>query len=115
MLLLCIIYLFIPYIFTIYYLYILHYYTPIIYSYIYSLNVANALAYSTFLEQGLTRLTPTHDLNSEQIISMQNILYTSNSIEVIIHQHLPIFHTEHCIFCRFLSAGNNSTYTITNY
>ena len=78
--------------------------------YIYSLNVANALAYSTFLEQGLTRLTPTHDLNSEQIISMQNILYTNNSIEVIIHQHLPIFHTEHCIFCWFLSTGSNNNY-----
>ena len=23
------------------------------------------------------------------------------------HQHLPIFHTEHCVFCRFLSDGNS--------
>ena len=23
------------------------------------------------------------------------------------HQHLPIFHTEHCVFCRFLSEGNS--------
>ena len=28
-------------------------------------------------------------------------------IECVIHQHLPIFHTEHCVFCRFLSEGNS--------
>ena len=26
---------------------------------------------------------------------------------MVIHQHLPIFHTEHCVFCRFLSDGNS--------
>ena len=29
----------------------------------------------------------------------------SAKLEVIVHQHLPIFHTEHCVFCRFLSDG----------
>ena len=29
------------------------------------------------------------------------------AMEVVIHQHLPIFHTEHCVFCRFLSDGNS--------
>ena len=28
-------------------------------------------------------------------------------LEAIVHQHLPIFHTEHCVFCRFLSEGNS--------
>ena len=28
-------------------------------------------------------------------------------LEVVLHQHLPIFHTEHCVFCRFLSDGNS--------
>lgn len=28
-------------------------------------------------------------------------------LECVIHQHLPIFHTEHCVFCRFLSDGNS--------
>eukprot|EP00884_Botryococcus_braunii_P013544 jgi/Botrbrau1/22190/Bobra.168_1s0022.1 len=28
-------------------------------------------------------------------------------VEAIVHQHLPIFHTEHCVFCRFLSEGND--------
>ena len=28
-------------------------------------------------------------------------------LEAVIHQHLPIFHTEHCVFARFLSEGNS--------
>jgi hypothetical protein len=28
-------------------------------------------------------------------------------LEAIVHQHLPIFHTEHCVFCRFLSSGDS--------
>ena len=27
--------------------------------------------------------------------------------EVIVYQHLPVFHTEHCVFCRFLSNGTS--------
>jgi U32 family peptidase len=26
-------------------------------------------------------------------------------LEPIAYQHLPVFHTEHCVFCRFLSTG----------
>jgi putative protease len=26
---------------------------------------------------------------------------------VIAYQHLPVFHTEHCVFCRFLSKGTS--------
>jgi putative protease len=26
-------------------------------------------------------------------------------MEAIAYQHLPVFHTEHCVFCRFLSTG----------
>lgn len=31
----------------------------------------------------------------------------AEQLECVIHQHLPIFHTEHCVFCRFLSDGNS--------
>ncbi|MBS1835134.1 MAG: U32 family peptidase, partial [Acidobacteria bacterium] len=30
-----------------------------------------------------------------------------NRIEAVIYQHLPVFHTEHCVFCRFLSTGTD--------
>ncbi len=26
---------------------------------------------------------------------------------MIAYQHLPVFHTEHCVFCRFLSSGTS--------
>ena len=25
----------------------------------------------------------------------------------LLHQHIPMFHTEHCVFCTFLSQGHN--------
>jgi putative protease len=28
-------------------------------------------------------------------------------LEAIAYQHLPVFHTEHCVFCRFLSNGTS--------
>ncbi|MCP5438936.1 MAG: U32 family peptidase, partial [Chromatiaceae bacterium] len=28
-------------------------------------------------------------------------------LELIAHHHLPIFHTEYCVFARFLSSGNS--------
>jgi collagenase-like PrtC family protease len=76
----------------------------------FSLNAANAVATGYLLRSGgLTRLTPTHDLNAKQIVSMARLLgpEVSEKLEVIVHQHMPIFHTEHCVFCRFLSDGNS--------
>lgn len=70
----------------------------------FSLNAANALSARLLLEQGLARLTPTHDLNGEQVARLA--LETGAArLEVIAYQHLPVFHTEHCVFCRFLSQG----------
>lgn len=72
----------------------------------FSLNAANLLASELFLRFGLERLTPTHDLNAAQITTLAQDLGAS-SLEVIAFQHLPIFHTEHCVFCRFLSTGTS--------
>jgi U32 family peptidase len=74
----------------------------------FSLNAANVLSAQMFLEQGLESITPTHDLNAEQIASLAKHLDPSK-IEVIAYQHLPVFHTEHCVFCRFLSTGTDYT------
>jgi len=72
----------------------------------FSLNAANLLAAETFLGLGLMRLTPTHDLNAAQVTELAQNL-GSDKVEVIAYQHLPVFHTEHCVFCRFLSAGTS--------
>ena len=70
----------------------------------FSLNAANTLTAAAYLEMGLTRLTPTHDLNAAQIAALARELGPER-MEVIAYQHLPVFHTEHCVFCRFLSKG----------
>jgi putative protease len=70
----------------------------------FSLNAANTLTAEAYLEMGLERLTPTHDLNAAQIASLAGTIGPEH-MEAIAYQHLPVFHTEHCVFCRFLSTG----------
>ena len=72
----------------------------------FSLNAANALAAETFLALGLERITPTHDLNAAQVAGLARAI-APEKLEVIVYQHLPVFHTEHCVFCRFLSTGTS--------
>lgn len=72
----------------------------------FSLNVANTLTAETFLDLGLMRLTPTHDLNAAQVAALAQTIGPAQ-IEAIVYQHLPVFHTEHCVFCRFLSKGTS--------
>ena len=72
----------------------------------FSLNAANTLTAATFLQLGLARITPTHDLNAAQVADLAASL-GAEKLEVVAYQHLPVFHTEHCVFCRFLSAGTS--------
>ncbi|MEQ1886751.1 MAG: U32 family peptidase [Bryobacteraceae bacterium] len=72
----------------------------------FSLNVASSLAADIFLGLGLNRFTPTHDLNAAQVADLARCV-GSERIEAIAYQHLPVFHTEHCVFCRFLSQGTS--------
>jgi putative protease len=70
----------------------------------FSLNAANSLTADMLLELGLERITPTHDLNAGQIAALARMI-GPGAVEAIAYQHLPVFHTEHCVFCRFLSQG----------
>ena len=72
----------------------------------FSLNVANSISAELFLDLGVDRLTPTHDLNAAQVAALALAIGPQN-IETIAYQHLPVFHTEHCVFCRFLSTGTS--------
>jgi putative protease len=72
----------------------------------FSLNAANVLSATALLGLGLRRLTPTHDLNAVQIASLARAVGPA-TLEVIAYQHLPVFHMEHCVFCRFLSTGTS--------
>ena len=72
----------------------------------FSLNAANSLSAERYFGLGLARLTPTHDLNAAQVADLARRT-APESIEAIAYQHLPVFHTEHCVFCRFLSTGTS--------
>jgi putative protease len=75
----------------------------------FSLNVANPLTADYFKQEfGLERLTASYDLNIDQL---QDLITTcpSDWFEITIHQHMPMFHMEHCVFCAFLSEGTDFT------
>ena len=74
----------------------------------FSLNVSNAVSAFEILDRGITRFAPTYDLNSQQIVDLTQHV-AAEQIEVICYSHLPVFHTEHCVFCRFLSEGTDNT------
>lgn len=74
----------------------------------YSLNLANHKAVSAILRRGCTRVTASFDLNEEQVLHMLKYC-PSAQVEVVLHQHLPLFHMEHCVYCTFLSKGTDFT------
>lgn len=74
----------------------------------FSLNIANHKAVDLFLEAGCDLVTPSYDLNIQQMVDLLERSKTSQ-MEIVIHQHLPMFHTEHCVYCTFLSEGTDFT------
>jgi putative protease len=73
----------------------------------FSLNVANRLAAEYFKSQfGLERLTASYDLNATQLEALLQAAPPA-WFEITIHQHMPMFHMEHCVFCAFLSSGRD--------
>jgi U32 family peptidase len=75
----------------------------------FSLNVANPLS-ADFLKTStaLEKLTISYDLNVEQVL---DLLYESPPewYELTLHQHMPMFHMEHCAFAAFMSEGTDFT------
>ncbi|HKW28933.1 MAG TPA: DUF3656 domain-containing protein, partial [Verrucomicrobiae bacterium] len=71
------------------------------------LNVANRLAADYFKNRfGLERVTASYDLNFQQLEALLHAA-PPDWFEVTIHQHMPMFHMEHCVFCAFLSSGTD--------
>ena len=75
----------------------------------FSLNASNSVSADAFLNDcGLSSLVLAHDCNADQMADLAISLGPrSRMLEAIIHTNLPIFHTEHCVFARFLSDGNS--------
>src|SRR5207245_2369787 len=75
----------------------------------FSLNAANALAADYFKNHfGLERVTASYDLNAAQLEALLQAA-PPEWFEITIHQHMPMFHMEHCVFCAFMSAGTDYT------
>jgi putative protease len=73
----------------------------------FSLNVANRRAADYFKNHfGLERVTASYDLNVTQLDALLAAAPPA-WFEVTIHQHMPMFHMEHCVFCAFLSNGRD--------
>jgi putative protease len=74
----------------------------------FSLNVANPLTAAFLVEQGLERLTVSYDLTFEQVLAL--LAYSpGDRYELTLHQYMPMFHMEHCVFAAFLSNGTDYT------
>lgn len=73
----------------------------------FSLNVANRISADYFKNRfGLERVTASYDLNFQQLEALLRAA-PPEWFEVTIHQHIPMFHMEHCVFCAFLSSGKD--------
>jgi putative protease len=74
----------------------------------YSLNAANQWTVDYLRSQGAGRVTVSYDLNRDQLLDLVGAV-PPGWLEVVIHQHMPMFHMEHCVFCAVLSPGTNKT------
>jgi putative protease len=74
----------------------------------FSLNVANELTADVLTSAGLASLVPSYDLNWDQLAAMVRRSRAA-WFEPVIHQHMPMFHTEYCVFAHTLSNGRDHT------
>ena len=73
----------------------------------FSLNVANPLTAEYFINRhGLERVTASYDLNVAQLEALLQGAPPA-WFDITLHQHMPMFHMEHCVFCAFLSDGTD--------
>ncbi len=72
----------------------------------FSLNIANSLSANYFLSKKVSSICPSYDLNKKQLDELLENIPASKA-EIVIHQHMPEFHMEHCVFAAFLSNGKD--------
>lgn len=72
----------------------------------FSLNVSNHLTAKYLLNKGLKSVTASYDLNKSQVSALLQST-DSDRIEVTVHQYMPAFHMEHCVFASCLSKGSS--------
>lgn len=73
----------------------------------FSLNATNHLSVDYLLSKGLDTIAPSYDLNLEQLRALLHKVDPSR-LELTVHQYMPSFHMEHCVFATFLSSGTTA-------
>jgi putative protease len=74
----------------------------------FSLNATNELSVQFLRDRGAHRVTAAYDLNRDQLLTLVDVVPPA-WLEVVVHQRMPLFHMEHCVFCAVLSPGTNKT------
>ncbi|MEK7467249.1 MAG: DUF3656 domain-containing protein [Planctomycetota bacterium] len=74
----------------------------------FSLNCANELTADALMKLGLEFLTPAYDCDFTQLSDLARAV-PPRWLEAVIHQHMPMFHNEHCVFAARLSNGRDWT------
>lgn len=72
----------------------------------FSLNITNSLTADWFLSKNISTICPSYDLNSEQLFDLIDKT-DKNKLEITLHQYMPAFHMEHCVYAAFLSKGSS--------
>jgi putative protease len=72
----------------------------------FSLNVTNGVTANHLLSLGLDQLTAAHDLDERQLVALLARV-PRGRVGVILHHHIPTFHTEHCVYSHLLSEGKD--------
>jgi putative protease len=72
----------------------------------FSLNAANQWTVDFLRSRGAELVAVSYDLNRDQLLELVDAVPPA-WLEVVIHQHMPMFHMEHCVFCAVLSPGTN--------
>lgn len=70
----------------------------------FSLNVANGIAARFFIERGLQSVVPSYDLSMVELEKFYEDFPATHS-ELVVHQYIPMFHTEYCAYAKLLSPG----------
>lgn len=72
----------------------------------FSLNVTNHKTFEYLTQHGLDSVCLSYDMNLEQTAALlKNV--NARQAEITIHQSMPSFHMEHCVFAAFLSKGKS--------
>lgn len=73
----------------------------------FSLNVTNSLTALYLLGLGLDTFTVSHDLDERQLSALLAAVPAERAA-VVVHHHIPTFHTEHCVYAHVLSDGRDA-------